>query len=233
MNLKPSILVLLVAATGIPAAAETASRPKPLDIDFAFHVDAGLAEQDVFIEREADTGLVYRVIADDKDLTKPLFRTAQPLHHNPFDADAVGPYAKGEALNLSLAEWYAAKGTARYECRDGKGKIDAQFSGLVPEGVYTMWHFFMANPQTDPFIGTFDLPLGARDGTQSVFAAGSDGTAKFSRAFEPCLQMSGEQLVAGLAVAWHSDGMTYGPLPGDFATRSHIQLFAVLPAASE
>lgn len=96
-----------------------------------------------------------------------------------------------------------------------------------------MWHFFMASPQTDPFIGTFDLPLGARDGAQSVFASGPDGSIDFTREFELCLQMSGEQLAAGLAVAWHSDGKTYGPLPGDFATRSHIQLFTVLPTATD
>lgn len=233
MTLKPTLFAMFVSAVGLPVVAEAAGKSEPLEINFAFHVELGLAEQDVFIERETGTGLVYRVTSEDLDLTAPLYRTAHPLHHDPFDADALGPYVKGDALNLSLADWYAAEGKAVYECKNGKGRIDATFTGLVPEGIYTMWHFFMASPQTDPFIGTFDLPLGARDGTQSVFSSGPDGSADFTREFEPCLQMSGEQLAAGLAVAWHSDGMTYGPLPGEFATRSHIQLFTVLPAASE
>lgn len=84
--------------------AEVAGKSEPLEITFAFHVDAGLAEQDVFIERETGTRLVYRVTSKDMDMTAPLFRTAHPLHHDPFDADAVGPYARGDALNLNLAE---------------------------------------------------------------------------------------------------------------------------------
>lgn len=229
-KLKFTTFVIAALVPAQMAQAGTAS--EPLKIAFAFHVDADLPEQDVFIEREEGTGLVYRVTIDDRDLTAPLYRTAYPLHHNPFDAGAVGPYARGEALDLNLGEWYAAEGEATYHCQEGTGHMEATFSGLVPEGVYTMWHFFMANPQTNPFIGTFDLPVGARDGTQSMFVADTQGDAAFVREFQPCLQMSGVQLAAGLAVAWHSDGMTYGPLPGEFATRSHIQLFTVLPAPS-
>ncbi|MCP4306595.1 MAG: hypothetical protein GY788_17340, partial [bacterium] len=104
---------------------------------------------------------------------------------------------------------------------------------LMPEGVYTLWHFFMAMPTTDPFIGTFDLPVGARDGSDSVFQADAKGGARFQKTIAPCLQMSGEHLASGLAVAYHSDGSTYGPLPGEFATDTHIQLFMLLPAAAD
>ena len=95
-----------------------------------------------------------------------------------------------------------------------------------------MWHFFMATPPTEPFIGTYDLPLGSRDGAQSVFTADAGGEARFERSFKPCLQLTGEHLAAGLALAWHSDGKTYGVEPGGFGSVSHIQLYTGLPKRS-
>ena len=41
--------------------------------------------------------------------------------------------------------------------------------------------------------------------------------------------MSGEHLSSGLAIAYHSDGKTYGPLAGDFGSKAHVQLFLMLP----
>ena len=41
--------------------------------------------------------------------------------------------------------------------------------------------------------------------------------------------MTGEHLAGMLALNWHSDGKTYGTLPGEFATDAHIQLFTILP----
>ena len=60
----------------------------------------------------------------------------------------------------------------------------------MPEGVYTLWHAFMAIPPPVPFTGTLDLPLGARDGSESAFTADEKGKATFKHTFSPCLQMS-------------------------------------------
>lgn len=95
-----------------------------------------------------------------------------------------------------------------------------------------MWHYFIAWPPTDPFIGTYDLPVGARDGSESVFQADGQGQAVVKRTFKPCLQLTGEHLAAGLAIAWHSDGKTYGPLPGKFSTKSHVHMYTDLPKRS-
>ncbi|MGI9434018.1 MAG: hypothetical protein ACR2Q4_04175, partial [Geminicoccaceae bacterium] len=95
--------------------------------------------------------------------------------------------------------------------------------------VYTMWHDFMAWPPTEPFNGTYDLPLGARDGSENAFVTDADGHAVFERSFKPCLQLSGEHLMADLAIAYHSDGNTYGPMPGEFATKSHVHMYLGLP----
>lgn len=226
-------MIRKLTTTAVAALLGSAALAEPVQFSVSFgnHLELGMSEQDVFVADEGAEGEVRRVNAGDADMEAPLFAAAVPVAHNPMDPTTDGPWPKGRDLGLMLGDWLAAKGDGTYTCEDGEGRIEIAFEGLVPEGVYTMWHFFMAMPATDPFIGTYDLPLGDRDGTQSVFVADADGRALFERNFVPCLQLAGEHLASGLAIAWHSDGQTYGPLPGDFATGSHVQLFTFLPAS--
>ena len=236
-NLKQNALLPLAIAAGIfvagSAQAEepqtTYDAPVSISINLGYHTQMDMAEQDVFIERETGSGEVYRVTKADQDWSAPLYRAADVIEHNPFDGSDVGPYPKGKALGLTLGDWYSAEGKGSYTCVDGRGEIDLEFNNLVSDGVYTIWHAFVAMPPTTPFIGTYDLPIGARDGSESVFFANNDGKAQFTRSFAPCLQMTGEHLAGMLALNWHSDSKTYGVLPGAFATDAHIQLFTLLP----
>ncbi|TQV78623.1 hypothetical protein [Denitrobaculum tricleocarpae] len=225
-------LILAVMAMAAPALAVDAPKqetPIAFDVSFVSHVEAGVAEQDVYVTRGASRGKVYRPGPDDTDPDAPLFTAAEPQPHDPGNPAAVGPFKKGTKLDLTLGKWLGASGSGHYHVEDGEGHLTVAFKGLVPNGVYTLWHFFMANGETDPFIGTFDLPVGALDGSQSVFVADADGSATFKQSFDTALQLSGEQLTAGLAVNWHSDGKTYGVAPGAFGQNAHIQLFTALP----
>lgn len=224
--------LLLSSALAAPAFAIDASgndQAIAFDVEFISHVEAGVAEQDVYIARTPGSAEVWRPGVDDNALNTPLFASAEPQPHNPADPSAVGPFPKGASLDLTLGEWLGASGSGNYSVENGEGHLTIEFEGLVPNGVYTLWHFFMANGETTPFIGTFDLPVGAFDGNQSIFVADADGTATFDQVFETALQLSGEQLTAGLAVNYHSDGQTYGVLPGEFGENAHIQLFTALP----
>lgn len=69
-----------------------------------------------------------------------------------------------------------------------------------------MWHAFMKKPPTQPFTGFLDLPMGDRDGSQSIFTTDENGTAKFEVRFKTCLQMTARQTAALLAIAYHGDG---------------------------
>ena len=64
------------------------------------------------------------------------------------------------------------------------------------------------------------------------FRADAEGRALFKRTITPCLQLSGEQLISELAIAWHSDGKTHGSLPGEFSTVTHVQMYVPLPKRS-
>lgn len=225
-----ALVVVLVAVLTMAASAGSTV----IKLQFVNHLQAKMpgGEQDVFIEKPAGSGKVYRVTPADKDMAAPLYATAQPVKHDPFNAKALGPYTKGRALGLTLGQWLAATGNGTYMCDRGQGKVSARFENLVPKGIYTMWYFFIPLPPPTPFTGTLDMPVGARNGSQNTFVARADGKAFYQLSFKPCLQLSGEQIAAGLAIAWHSDGKTYGGDPGAFATASHVQLFLLLPAAN-
>ena len=200
-----------------------------LDLAFVTHLDIDLPEQDVFIEREPGSGKVYRVTKGDHNMNAPLFAAAKYVPHDPFNPEAVGPYKKGAPLGLTLGEWLQHSGQGTYSCENGTGTLELTFTGLVPEGVYTLWHAFMALPPPVPFTGTLDLPLGARDGSESVFIADKDGKKKFKHSFTPCLQMSDIWTTSLVVLDYHSDGKTYGGHPGKFGYNAHIPLFVMLP----
>lgn len=201
-----------------------------LELAFMTHLDMDLPEQDVFIERSRGSGEVWRVTKGDNDMSAPLFKTAVETPHDPFNPKAVGPHPKGEPLGLTLGEWLRHAGTGSYTCVDGEGALDVSFRGLVPGGVYTLWHAFIALPPTTPFSGTLDLPLGARDGSESVFTADESGQSSFVQRFQPCLEMSDVWTTSMLALNYHSDGRTYGADPGAFGLNAHIPLFLMLPS---
>ena len=213
------------------ALAETTNYDAPvsMDLNFIFHIDDGMAEQDVFFEREAGSGQIYRPTKATRDMDAPLFAPDQPVAHTPLQTDNIGPWNKGKSLGITLGQWFAAQGKATYRCTDGEGHLHATFTKLVPNGVYTMWHDFFVWPPTKPFIGTYDLPLGARDGSENTFRTDAHGNAVFDHTFKPCLQLSGEQLLSELAIAWHSDDQSHGHEPGEFSTKTHVHMFVVLP----
>lgn len=236
MNKKIFSLMLALIAL-ISLSSNALANGGAISLQFVNHLQAGLPEQDVFVEKVAGSGEVFRLMDAEKDsyMNAPLYTTATTTPHNPFDAatnpTVNGPYQKGYTLNLTLEEWLAATGTGSYECVDGQGNVALEFSGLVPNGVYTLWYSFLPMPPTQPFTGSLDLPLGARDGSQSVISSNADGTASYEATVTPCLQMSGEQAATMIALAYHSDGKTYGSFPGGFGLNSHIQLFGMFPAA--
>ncbi|MGI9199888.1 MAG: hypothetical protein ACR2QL_02425 [Woeseiaceae bacterium] len=227
-NLMNILLFILWLGLGLSL---TSARAEGYTIDLSFntHLTASLPEQDVFIERKPGSDAVYRVTIGDTDMDAPLFKAANSVPRNPFDADAVGPHPKGRSFGMTLGEWLRHTGAGTYTCRNGEGRLDTHFSGLVENGVYSMWHVFTAIPATTPFSGFLNLPLGARDGSTSVFVADENGFASFRRHFKPCLQLSDDWITSQLAINYHSDGRTHAGRPGLFGYNAHVPLFLILP----
>ncbi|MEO1018193.1 MAG: hypothetical protein AAFY56_10935, partial [Pseudomonadota bacterium] len=191
--------------------------------------DEDLTEQDVFYEREPGSNEVFRPTGATKEMDAPLYAPAVAVPHTPLQTDNQGPWPKGKPLGITLGDWFEAKGGGTYVCENGVGEVNLTFENLVPNGLYTMWHDFAVWPPTEPFLGFYDLPFGARDGSENAFRADALGNAEFQRSITPCLQLSGEQLISELAIAWHSDDQTHGSVPGEFSTVTHVQLYVPLP----
>lgn len=227
------LLALTVAVTPALAGQDAPhDAPVAFEVSFRYHVADDVAEQDVYLEATPGSDDVFRPTPAERNLDAPLYAAAEPQSHAPFDAKDLGPFPKGASLDLTLGDWYGGTGEGSYTCENGEGHLKVAFEGLIPEGVYTLWHYFVAWPPTEPFIGTYDLPVGSRDGAQSVFVADAEGHGVYDQSFKPCLQLTGEHLAAGLALNWHSDGLTYGVEPGAFGKNAHIQLYSDLPARS-
>ncbi len=208
------------------------------EVTFVDHIEAGMIEQDVFVEKTRGSGQVFRVGKDEavRHAESPVYRTTRPVNHAPFSPKKNGPYPKGASLGLSLGDWLAASGIAKHTCTNGAARLQAVFRRLVPNGTYTMWYFRVAKAHmgcADCPFATIDLPVGAKDGSQSGFVADRRGNALIDISFKPCLKLSDDQLAAALAIAYHSDGNTYGRNPGDMGSKSHVQLFVVLPGPDD
>ena len=209
--------------------------PVEVDMQFVNHLQAGFPEQDVFVESPVDTGVVVRVeseAADDPALLGSLLYTAAaPVEHDPFKVgnEPLGPYEKGDALGFTLGEWLAAEGAGKYTVEGEKAEIKASFKNLVPDGVYTVWCSSVTFP---PNMNIVDRPCGAQDGSENSFRADSEGSADFILEIEP-LGPSTKETASVIALAYHSDGRTYGPNPGDFGLTSHVHIFFIIPELQE
>ncbi len=180
------------------------------------------------------TGSVVRLEgADAKDpsnLAKTVYTASEAVLHDPFKvgSNPLGPFPKGKSLGFTLGNWLAASGIGIYSVDGENADMQLSFKKLVPNGVYTVWCSILTLPP-DPKIE--DAPCGAEDGSQNSFTSDSQGNGAFDLKLKP-LPTSTKETASLIAIAYHSDGKTYGASPGDFGLNSHVQLFAMLPEPS-
>jgi len=201
-----------------------------IQLTWSMFVTDGMVEQDVFIESPANKDEVRRILVSEvaKYLDTKIYSAAVAPPFQPMKAEPTETYAKGSALGITLRDWLQAKGSGSYACDGKKATLKASFQGLVPNGVYTMWNFIDLNPPSDPWQGLL-VAAGKRDGSQSFITVDAKGNGSYEQVIEPCLQLSGTQSIAGLAIAWHSDGKTYGSSPGGMGVLAHAQLMTLFP----
>ncbi len=175
-------------------------------------------------------GLIRIEGEDAKDpsyLAKMIYASSSPVEHDPFKTGEkpLGPFPGGNSLGITLETWLHASGIGIYAVKDGNAELDLSFKNLVPKSTYTVWCSRMKLP---PNPSIKDEPCGESDGSENVFQTDDKGTGTFSLKFMP-LEPSTNETASVVAIAYHSDGKTYGASPGDFGLNSHVQLFFLLP----
>ena len=167
---------------------------------------------------------------DTSNMAKMLYAAAAPTQHDPFKQgqNPLGPFSKGKPLGFTLEKWLGARGIGIYSVDGDNAGLDLSFKNLVPNGAYTVWCSRITLPPNDNIV---DSPCGAEDGSENMFSADAKGNGALSIKLKK-LEPSTKEETSLIALAYHSDGKTYGASPGDFGLNSHVQIFFMMPAPS-
>lgn len=112
--------------------------------------------------------------------------------------------------------WLDAWGFAiAHADEDGNLVVDIYANNLVPEGVYTLWGVNMG------MVGMQVAPAGGAEA--NAFTASEDGDIAFT------VTVGADESYEMLAVAYHSDGQTYGDEPGAMGEVTFTHLMGAFP----
>jgi hypothetical protein len=188
----------------------------------------GLPEQFVFVMNDA--GTVSRVTPDApiSMLEQPIYTmaSAEDFVFDPFQLsdNPLGPFEAGDSLDMTLRDYLGARGSGTYIVDGDMATVDLSFDRLMPNGVYTLWCSTLNRP---PEFEVIDKPCGADDGSENTFTSDEYGELQIQMSF-PALDLPTETSLSIIAIAWHSDGQTYGEYTGDFGRASFVPLRALL-----
>jgi hypothetical protein len=223
-----TMVICLIVVSIIGVSMLSAQDAEAGNLVFVNHILMGLAEQDVYLVNE--DGTVERIPGDVPlaSIGQPLYASSEAQEHDPFALGdtPIGPFPMGAELGVTLGSWLKAGGSGSYAVDGDASQIELSLNNLVPGGVYTVWCSVVTLP---PEHTITDTPCGAADGSENSFTADEHGNATFS-ATSFVLPPTTDTSLSMVALAYHSDGHTYGTSPGDFGLNSHVQIIAVVPA---
>lgn len=225
---KYLMVILSIFILSIPGLSlVTAQDMDDQNLFFVNHILAGMAEADVYMA--TDDGMVMRVPGDAPiaSIGQPLYAAAEAQEHDPFALgdNPLGPFEMGAELGITLGDWLKAEGHGSYTLDGDMAQIELTLHNLVPNGVYTAWCSIVTVP---PEHTITDTACGVGDGSDNMFVADDNGDVAFS-VTTPALPPTTDASMSMVALAYHSDGNTYGAHPGDFGLNSHVHVFAVIP----
>lgn len=87
---------------------------------------------------------IVRPVPQDYDnqefLSKKIYAASTSIPHDPYRQGPIplGPFRKGDTMDITWGEWLAARGVGRYMVTDGNAQLDLLFTNLVPHGNYDL-----------------------------------------------------------------------------------------------
>ena len=128
------------------------------------------------------------------------------------------PILAPDGHHIKRSEWDDAQGIMRVYCDGDTSYFEFEFSGLIPNGVYTLW----IGPGTSTnILGTG--ALGSNDGTDNVLDVDDNGNSEISMSMSSgtlsvfgiltsCVLTNGTNIT--IVLDYHIDNQTYGSFPG-------------------
>jgi hypothetical protein len=157
-----------------------------------------------------------------------------PLWDSRFGRAAVAP----DGHQLTLGEWTQVQPRAAMKCIQEGTHVTIHVSGLIPDGVYTVWMLIFDGPfgvaapgKPAPFGHLVGIgSLGANDGSQNAFQASASGQGQISVIVPPQAPSSTgppflnnryilegcllDEIGVHLSGVYHFDGESHGSDPG-------------------
>lgn len=155
-------------------------------------------------------------------LDTPLFNHTR--RGMPPNNAACNPVLAPDGHQVTLGEYKAVEGRAKIKCITQGTRSVLQYSGLLPNGVYSIW-IAVPNPNPPPpaYIGIGTLGRTAL--SENHFIASEDGEGQISRTTpEEDLSAFGHvgqcflDTPVELHLVYHIDQMTHGRTPGPTST---------------
>jgi len=222
------LLLILVSGAGcglLPSVTET----PPGALTFTTYIELGMPEQDAFIGGDsAAPDPVSRISVPDayvpQILSRPIFALARPARHDPLKLrrDPFGPFPRGRLLPVTVQGWLGARGRGSYSVDGATARLEAAFSSLIPNSVYSLWcarHTYASDV-------TVERACDATNAAAS-FTTDAAGAATVRLTLSP-LAPSTEETGTLIELIYHSDGRARAPSESEPGVTTHIQLFADL-----
>jgi hypothetical protein len=154
----------------------------------------------------------------------------------------LDPILAPDGHQVTFGEWSDVEGRVAVKCINNGSHVVAHFSGLIPNGQYTVWIPIFDAPGFDgsTLANAFSFgPLGLQDGSQNGFVADANGEGQISavlppgpmsiihiRAFDGCLT---DEFEFHVAIVYHADHQTHGSTPGPVCTWAVQRAFPFQP----
>lgn len=142
-----------------------------------------------------------------------------PLYtQNIFAAVPTGdlsPVLAPDGHHLTPSEWWQASGKAQVTCLPQGTRYQFSFRGLVPDGVYTIWHFTPTGGgalASHPPADVNNVFMASETGAVEFSVIGTPGPATLFGIRPPCTLAQAEEF---FVVLYHIDGNYCGPFPCD------------------
>lgn len=169
------------------------------------------------------------------DGIKPIDADEKIYARNIFTDGKLIPILAPDGHQILYGEWQEAQGEALVSCSGKTTNFKLQFSGLIPNGVYTVWISPMAvNKSAKPSDILGVGALGDQSGNKNIIIADDQGAGELNESMpsgplsnlgtlSTCALTSNKGMV--LILDYHIDGQTYGATNGPDDTEVGHMIF--------